>query len=196
MFFGEASAFRRTSTFGHAPGAVLESEPRPGGLDRGASAVEAGRSDHWTGLSEGDTALDIRGFDRRARVSPGAQQRLHHRQVPVLAGLQQRRAPAPAGRVHVRLRPQQRLDGPEVPVLGGQRQGRHAEWARGGGGGLGLRQRRGPTACVTGRQTARPGPDLRLPGLTAAQTADDPPAPPRRWWEGDTAAPAGWGGGV
>ena len=57
MFFGEASPFRRTSTFGHAPGAVLESEPRPGGarswrLGRRSRAL--GPLD-WPGSPEGDT---------------------------------------------------------------------------------------------------------------------------------------------
>ena len=72
----------------------------------------------------------------------------------------------------------------------------------GGGSGLGLRRRPCPTACAS--SLARLGPNLRLSGLTAAQTADSPQTAPRHWWEGDTAAPVCisrmpgglWGGGL
>ena len=51
---------------------------------------------------------------------------------------------------------------------------------------------------------ARLGTPLWLSGLTAVQIADDPRAPPGRWWEGDAAVPvcpralgpAGGGGGA
>ena len=57
----------------------------------------------------------------------------------------------------------------------------------GGGGGVGL----GLGSCQRRYLTspARLGPDLRLSGLTAAQTANDPRTSPRRWREGHTAVP-------
>ena len=70
--------------------------------------------------------------------------------------------------------------------------------------GLGLRRRRGPHGLRVLTSPAQLGPCLQLPGLTAAQTVDDPRTPLRRWWEGDTAVllcvlsppvPGDWGWG-
>ena len=68
--------------------------------------------------------------------------------------------------------------------------GRASTCAKGGSHGL----------CIP-TSPAQLGPSLRLSGLTAAQTADRPQTPPRRWWERDTAVPVcslgipGGGGG-
>ena len=61
-------------------------------------------------------------------------------------------------------------------------------------GGLGWVGSRLAPKVVTHGQCARTSPArlgalLRLSGLTAVQTADDPRTPPRRWWEGDVAVP-------
>ena len=70
--------------------------------------------------------------------------------------------------------------------------GRASTCAKGGSHGL----------CIP-TSPAQLGPSLRLSGLTAAQTADRPQTPPRRWWERDTAVPVcslgipgGWGGSL
>ena len=61
---------------------------------------------------------------------------------------------------------------------------------KGGGLGLSSRQTKALTHSRSFLTSPAPlGPDLRLSGLAAAQTADSPQTPPRPWWEGDTAVP-------